>query len=169
MGWLDTIGDFLTDNEKLIKGGLGVYDYISGQNSRDNYQDVINRAVYDDWERGRQEYEATKKYNQDYAAWAQANAASRAAAARANAAARQKAAKKAQAYMDQQLGQIAQNYQPFNASALSLLPKMQEAYGQGLGQLGLLQGYLSAPGMTARIANAGAPVELKLSKKLAGA
>lgn len=168
MGWLDTVGDFLTNNEKLIKGGLGVYNYLSGSNSRSDYQDAMNRAAYNDWERGRQEYEATKKYNEEYAAYVAANAASRAAAARANAANRQKAAKKAAAYMDEQLGQIAQNYKPFNTAALELLPQMQQAYGSGLNQLGLLQSYLNTPGMQARVANAGAPVDLRLSKKLVG-
>ena len=169
MSWLDTIGTFLTDNEKLIKGGLGVFDYLSGSGSRSDYQDVLNRAAKDEWERGRQEYEATKKYNEEYGQWAQANAASRAAAARANHAARIAAAKKAQDYMNKQLTGLSANYKPYNDAALRLLPQMEQAYTQGLGNLGLLSGYLGRPEMQGRIMAAGVPVDIPLPKKMVGA
>lgn len=170
MSWLDTVWKFVDNyGEDALKVGGAAYDWYSKKSAGNDYMDAMKDAATREWEAGRDLYDRTQAYNEQYGQWAASEAASRNAAARANAAARQAAALKAAKEMDRTYSDIMADYEPYRATAKRLLPRMEGAYEQGLGNLNMLAGYLQTPDAMSRIANAQAPVQIELPKQMQGA
>lgn len=153
-----------------IMGGLNLaqeYNKSRETNKIRNLQQQAEEQNYRDYVAN---YQATAEYNKQLAQY-EANArAANAAARSATDANRRAAAEKALKVKNDYSQQLMALYEPFKQMSTQLLPQMAGAYGQGLGQLNMLQAYANRPDMMARMSGSvpAAQTQLQLPSYLAG-
>jgi hypothetical protein len=131
-----SIGDFINNNQGLIKGARQAYGMYDAYNNRsDTRNQLLNYYQQMD--------EANRQYYDQYNQWNMQNAASQSAAARANEAARVAAAQRAMGMQKETLKQVEKDLAPYRKSAQKLLPAMTKDYQKFLKSTGLLNAYLT--------------------------
>lgn len=131
-----SIGDFISNNQGLIKAGRQAYGAWDAYNNRADTRNQL-LDVY------RQQAEADMAYQEQYNQWAAQEAASRNAAARANEAARAAAARQMAEAQKANLKQVEKDMAPYRKSARKLIPAMTKDYQGFLNSTGLLNAYLT--------------------------
>lgn len=150
MGWADFIKPVAS-----VVGGL--WDGYQQHSTGSDFADAL-RAQED------RRYADAKQYYDAYTNWLGQSQAAAGSAAAANAAAaaatdanRRAALKRAMKFQKKQYNQAQGMYQPYADVGRRLLPQAEQTYGNSLGGMNLLFGYLNSPGQLAKL-NQAAPV-----------
>lgn len=164
---LDKIGDFVSNNKKVIGTGLSVYDALQKGDTRDKYAGLLGQQEQERYDQYLNQYGQYKNaLEQGYAnqqANAAANNAGRSAYLKAHAAAQ--AAKiaqlqKAKKILKKGKKKAAKHFAPWEQAGLAVLPSHVQATQEGLQGLSLLNAYLQSPENMAKLGASSSPTEI---------
>ena len=163
--------DWTSILKPVLEFGGGLYDSYTKDSARGDYGDLLQRIENENWQQGKNEYDAYVQWAGQADAARAANAAAKGAASRANANGRKaedqrriqagnKAGKVYTKNYDKAMGLLA----PFQQAGTEVLPMATNAYKQGINGLGMLQALLSDPSRMKRMDPAGPATTMNLGK-----
>lgn len=151
----DKVGDFLGKNKSWLKPVTRLGSNLLGANqesgNQQNYLDSLRAAEQRNYDEAKAQYDYNNEIGMANAASRNAASASSAAASRATEANRMGAAKKSFKAEKKGLQEIKDLYKPFSDTDARILPGMEAAYNQGLGNLSGASKFFSSPEQFAKI------------------
>jgi biotin carboxyl carrier protein len=145
MGFFDAIKGFAKEYGPALLGGMEAYNTYSQNGKQGDYLKGLRAAEDRNYQDGLRNYEATKKYNAEAAAYSSRASAANAAARGATEKNRQEAAKKALGIQNKYSDMLMSLYRPYVDAGQTVLPQMTQAYGKGISNLDGLAALFSSP------------------------
>ena len=144
MSWWDPITSFIGENkgwlEPVVSTGVELAKYGNNQSSRSQYLDYLRKKEQENYARALADTQNLNSQAEGSRAAAMATESNRVAAAA-----------KANEFLQNSYKDLLKMYGPSIKTANNLMPKMSQAYQQGLGLQRALASYVSSPEQMAKL------------------